>query len=132
MSSSIRIDRDVPMAMRDGVILRADIYRPDDTDKHPAIVARTQYDKLGMPGSGDFLSVVNAAFAGYAVVIQDVRGRFASEGEYTPLRLPKGADGHDTVEWVAAEPWCDGNVGMFGASFLGAVQWRTAMEGPPT
>jgi putative CocE/NonD family hydrolase len=131
MSNSIRIDRDVPMATRDGVILRADIYRPDDSDKHPAIVACTQYDKSWMPASGDFLSVVNAAFAGYAVVTQDVRGRFASEGEYTPLRLPKGADGHDTVEWVAAEPWCDGNVGMFGASFLGAAQWRTAMQAPP-
>jgi len=70
---SIRIDRNVPMKMRDGVILRADIFRPDDREKHPAIVVRTPYNKL-MSGANDFLSPVHAAFAGYAFVIQGLGG----------------------------------------------------------
>lgn len=130
MSNSIRIDKDLPMKMRDGVVLRADIYRPDDSERHPAIVTRTPYDKSMSAGSRDFMSPISAAFAGYAVVIQDTRGRFASEGEWT-LQMPEGADGYDTVEWVAAEPWCDGNVGMTGGSYLANVQWQTAIENPP-
>ena len=112
MVKSIRVDSDVPIAMRDGVILRADVYRPDDSEKHPAIVTRTPYNKL-LGGNSDFLSAVHAAFAGYAFVIQDTRGRFASEGEFMP-GAPEGPDGYDTVEAVAAESWCDGNVGMVG------------------
>ncbi|UCD38828.1 MAG: CocE/NonD family hydrolase, partial [Fidelibacterota bacterium] len=129
MISSIRIDRDVPMAMRDGVILRADVYRPDDAEKHPAIVTRTPYGKL-LSGNSDFLSAQHAAFAGYAFVVQDTRGRFASEGNFTP-GAPEGPDGYDTIETVAAEPWCDGNVGMFGGSYLGRNQWQAAFENPP-
>ncbi|HIE95142.1 MAG TPA: CocE/NonD family hydrolase, partial [Acidobacteria bacterium] len=71
---------------------------------------------------------------GYAVVIQDVRGRFASEGEFYPFR-DDGADvlrdGYDTVEWMAGQPWCDGNVGMFGGSYSGATQYRAALSRPP-
>lgn len=129
MLSSIRVDRDVPMKMRDGVVLRADIYRPDDSEKHPAIVVRTPYNKLLGADSG-YLSAVHAAFAGYAFVIQDIRGRFASEGEFMP-RASEGPDGYDTVEAIAAEPWCDGNVGMVGSSYLGRNQWQAAMEAPP-
>jgi len=129
MLSSIRVDRDVPMKMRDGVVLRADIYRPDDSGKHPAIVVRTPYNKL-LGADSDYLSAVHAAFAGYAFVIQDIRGRFASEGEFMP-RASEGPDGYDTVEAVAAEPWCDGNVGMVGSSYLGRNQWQAAMEAPP-
>ena len=129
MLSSIRVDRDVPMKMRDGVVLRADIYRPDDSEKHPAIVVRTPYNKL-LGADSDYLSAVHAAFAGYAFVIQDIRGRFASEGEFMP-RASEGPDGYDTVEAVAAEPWCDGNVGMVGSSYLGRNQWQAAMEAPP-
>lgn len=129
MANSIRIDRDIPMTMRDGVVLRADVYRPDDSEKHPAIVVRTPYSKV-MGGDSDFLSAVHAAFAGYAFVIQDTRGRFASEGEFMP-GAPEGADGYDTIEAVAAESWCDGNVGTFGGSYLGRNQWQAAIEDPP-
>jgi len=129
MVKSIRVDRDVPMRMRDGVVLRADVYRPDDSEKHPAIVIRTPYGKARSAFS-DFLSPIEAAFAGYAVVIQDTRGRFASEGEFVP-GAPEGQDGYDTVECVAAEPWCDGNVGMAGASYLARNAWQAAIENPP-
>jgi putative CocE/NonD family hydrolase len=87
------------MDMRDGVTLRADVYRPDDGEKHPAIVVRTPYNKV-LSGNSDYLSAVHAAFAGYAVVIQDTRGRFASEGEFMPM-MPEGQDGYDTIEAVA-------------------------------
>jgi len=126
---SIRIDRDVPMKMRDGVTLRADVYRPDDREKHPAIVVRTPYNKL-MSGANDFLSPIHAAFAGYAFVIQDLRGRFASDGVWG-LGGSEGPDGYDTIENVAAEKWCDGNVGMSGGSYLGRNQWQAAIENPP-
>jgi len=127
--NSIRVDRDIPVKMRDGVTLRADIYRPDDSEKHPAIVVRTPYDKVPSTTS-DYLSPLGAAFAGYAVVIQDTRGRFASEGEFVAW-APEGQDGYDTIETVAAESWCDGNVGMAGASYLGRNQWQAALENPP-
>ena len=102
MTKSIRIDRDVPMKTRDGITLRADIYRPDDKDKHPAILTRSPYNKL-LSGTSDYLPAVDAAFAGYAFVVQDTRGRFASEGQFFPGG-PEGQDGYDTVEWIASEP----------------------------
>jgi putative CocE/NonD family hydrolase len=132
MQTSIRMDRDVPMAMRDGTVLRADIYRPEDNDRHPAILVRTPYNKL-LSGNSDFLNFVDAAHAGYAVAIQDIRGRFASEGEWRQdaMFMREGVDGYDSVEWIAGQPWCDGNVGMAGGSYLAALQWVTAMENPP-
>ena len=129
MARSIRIDLDVPMTTRDGVTLRADVFRPEDGEKHPAIVIRTPYNKRFMHNS-EYLSPFHAAVAGYAVIIQDTRGRFSSEGEFLP-GMPEGPDGYDTVEWVATEPWCDGNVGMAGGSYLGRIQWQTAIEAPP-
>ncbi|MBI4765064.1 MAG: CocE/NonD family hydrolase [Deltaproteobacteria bacterium] len=129
MIHSIRIDRDVPMTMRDGVRLRADIYRPDDREKYPAIIIRTPYNKILSGGYG-YLPAYRAAFEGYAIIIQDTRGRFASEGEFRPMS-PEGPDGYDTIETVAAEPWSDGNIGMAGGSYLGRVQWEAAMEQPP-
>ncbi|HLZ69233.1 MAG TPA: CocE/NonD family hydrolase [Dehalococcoidia bacterium] len=130
MTSSVRIDHDVPMRTRDGVTLRADVFRPDDNARHPAILSRTPYDKR-LSWNSDFLGAVQAARAGYAFVIQDTRGRFASEGEFRP-GMPEGKDGYDAVEWVAAEPWCDGSVGMAGGSYLGRIQWQTALEQPPS
>ena len=128
-TKSIRIDRDIPMKTRDGITLYADIYRPDDREKHPAILTRSPYNKL-FSATSDYLPAVDAAFAGYAFVVQDTRGRFASEGQFIPGG-PEGQDGYDTVEWMASEPWCDGNVGMSGGSYLGRIQWQTAVEAPP-
>ena len=130
MTNSIRIDHDVPMRTRDGVTLRADVFRPDDDARHPAILSRTPYDKR-LSWNSDYLSAVQAARAGYAFVMQDTRGRFASEGEFLP-GMDEGKDGYDAVEWVAAEPWCDGSVGMSGASYLGRIQWQTALQQPPS
>jgi len=133
MSNSIRIDRDVTIEVRDGTKLRADIYRSNDRQKHPAIFIRTPYNKRGAAGSGGYLDVLSAVNAGFVVIVQDVRGRFASEGEFRrrDLSIVEGIDGYDSVEWIAVQPWCDGNVGTSGGSYLAQLQWQTAMENPP-
>ena len=122
---------DVKVPMRDGVRLSADVYLPRErSGPVPAILARTPYD------NGDFAGltkVVDQAIYfvqhGYAFVVQDVRGRFDSEGEFYPW-VNEFEDGHDTVEWVGEQEWCDGNVGMMGFSYVGGVQWQAAMTAP--
>lgn len=121
----ITYESNVPVKMRDGVTLRADIYRPHADGKFPVLLQRTPYDKDGDVGFG-----LKAAARGYVVIIQDVRGRYASEGEwYTFKNEPN--DGYDTVEWAAALPYSDGRVGMFGGSYVGATQMLAAMARPP-
>ena len=120
------------MEMRDGTVLRADICRPDDVQKHPAILFRTPYDKR-LSGDSVFLNIIEAAHAGYAVIIQDIRGRFASNGEWKRENMltVERPDGYDSVEWIAGQRWCDGNVGMAGGSYLAGLQWVAAMANPP-
>lgn len=133
MSRSARIDENAPITMRDGTTLRADIYRPDDNARHPAILIRSPYNKA-LTRNSDFLNIITAAFAGYAVVIQDIRGRFASEGHWRrdSMFTVEGPDGYDTIEWIASQRWCDGKVGMAGGSYLAGLQWAAAMESPPS
>nr|WP_052745596.1 CocE/NonD family hydrolase [Allosalinactinospora lopnorensis] len=101
---TIEIERDVAAPMRDGVLLRADVWRAADGRARPAIVYRAPYDKR-MLTALDVLPPYLAAEAGYAVVLQDTRGRFASEGEWEPvLWEQEGRDTYDTVEWVAEQP----------------------------
>ena len=128
----MRIDRDVGMEMRDGTVLRADIYRPDDRQKHPTILTRF-YNKAWWPRRTGWLDIIDATDAGYAVVTQDVRGKGASDGEWRPERASniEGLDGYDSVEWIASQSWCDGNVGMMGYSHGGGTTWQAAMENPP-
>jgi len=119
----------VPLKLRDGLTTRADIYRPKKSGKFPVLLCRTPYDKSN---TAAYLGLrpLRAVSRGYAVVIQDVRGRYASEGDFDPLRNEM-KDGYDTVEWCAAQPWSDGKVGMFGASYVGATQWLAASSVPP-
>jgi len=123
----ILVQHDVPMKTRDGVTLRADIYRPKSPDRFPVILMRTPYDKsVGWAVSPVFQMVPR----GYVVIIQDVRGRYTSEGEWYPFKHEQ-ADGFDTVEWAAALPFSDGKVGMIGASYVGATQMLAAIAQPP-
>lgn len=119
------VDDEVPTPMRDGIVLRADVYRPTTAGPWPTIVVRTPYKK-----EVEDLRALYYARRGYAVVVQDVRGRFASPGEWTPMVNEK-QDGYDTIEWAAAQPWSTGKVGMVGPSYLGWVQWLAAVERPP-
>ena len=119
------VDCDVPAKMRDGVVLRADIYRPKVEGKFPVLLTRTPY---GRRDEMDFGYVTAAR--GYVVVAQDVRGRFASEGEWYTFKY-ESQDGYDTVEWAAALPYSNGKVGMYGESYVGATQILAAIASPP-
>src|SRR6266436_8627436 len=128
--ATILIDKDVMVAMRDGARLATDTYRMDGATPAPALLARTPHGKGGAVAAGDTLDILRAVQAGYAVVVQDVRGRFASEGEFDPM-FQDSRDGVDAIAWAAAQPWSLGVVGTFGGSYLGATQWLPAREQPP-
>ncbi|MEW5980442.1 MAG: CocE/NonD family hydrolase [Acidobacteriota bacterium] len=121
----VRIENNVAMKARDGVTLRADVYRPKNDGKFPVILERTPYDKRAGVGFG-----LKAAAQGYVYIIQDCRGRFASEGDWYPFRY-ESQDGYDAVEWAAALPYSNGKVGMFGGSYVGATQMLAAVAAPP-
>jgi hypothetical protein len=121
----VLIERGVEAKMRDGIVLRADIYRPKADGKFPVLLQRTPYDKRAGVDFG-----LRAASQGYVVIIQDVRGRYTSEGEWSPFRH-ESQDGYDTVEWAASLPYSNGKVGMFGGSYVGATQMLAAMATPP-
>ena len=122
------IENDVPMTTRDGVTLRADVYRPDGAGRFPVLLSRLPYDKNGRRRPGDIDVFVEH---GYVVIMQDTRGRFASDGdEYYPL-IGEAQDGHDAVEWAARLPYADGHVGTMGQSYLGATQYLLAPTRPP-
>jgi len=114
--------------MRDGVVLRATVIRPAATGRFPTLVYRTPYSQRTSVRSYSMFE--RAVERGYAVVAQDVRGRYLSDGELNPY-LQEGKDGYDTIEWAAAQPWSTGDVGTFGLSYPGAVQWLAAVESPP-
>jgi len=126
--SNIVVERNVEVPMRDGVILRADIYRPAGDGPFPVLVYRTPYDKRGAVES--YATHRKAAEHGYAVVLQDVRGRYASDGLFEPY-YNEGRDGFDTIQWASEQPWSNGKVGTFGLSYPGAAQWLAALEKPP-
>jgi putative CocE/NonD family hydrolase len=123
---SLSVDRNVPVPMRDGVVLCADVYRPSGPGPYPALLQRTPYDKQ----NGGTPFVLRAAGSGYAVVVQDARGRFESEGRFDAF-VNERQDGYDTLEWLAAQPWCNGDAGMFGGSYVGLTQWQAAISGHP-
>ena len=121
-------ERNVAVPMRDGVQLRADLLRPSSQGRFPTLVYRTPYGKDDALKA--YTTFVHAVERGYAVVVQDVRGRYRSAGEFRPYER-EGRDGYDTIEWAAQQPWSNGRVGTFGLSYPGAVQWLAAVESPP-
>ena len=122
------LDRNVAEVMRDGVVLRADVLRPAQGGTFPVLVYRTPYGKE--EARREYTTFKRAVERGYAVVVQDVRGRYDSEGDFRPYEH-EGLDGYDTIEWAARQPWSNGAVGTFGLSYPGAVQWLAALERPP-
>ena len=127
-NQKITVEKNVAATMRDGVRLYSDIYRPATADKLPTILIRTPYSKDRYAEYSSFPRL--AAENGYAVIVQDVRGRFTSEGAFWPY-VQELNDGYDSVEWAAALPFSNGRVGMQGCSYLGAVQWQAAVTNPP-
>ena len=127
---NVRVERDVAATMRDGTVLRADLFRPDDDKRHPVLVQRTPYGKAFWPLTAMTLDPMRAAEAGFIVAIQDVRARWASEGEgFFPYRDERD-DGHDTVSWAAGLPQGNGRVGAYGVSYMGAAAWHAAAGAP--
>ncbi len=126
-SASLQVETNNAVPMRDGATLYADVYRPNGTGPFPVILQRTPYDKTLARA---MLDPLKAADHGFAVVIQDTRGRHTSEGEFYAFR-DEVNDGYDTVEWAAAQSWSSGKVGMFGSSYVGATQWLAAKTRPP-
>ena len=126
------VERNIPIPMRDGTILRADVWHPDDERRHPVLLQRLPYDKSDSQTPVIFggLEPLRAVEEGFVVVIQDVRGRFQSDGVFRAF-LDETGDGVDTVAWAAAQPWSDGTVGMYGISYVGATQLLAAKGLPP-
>ncbi|MTD55252.1 CocE/NonD family hydrolase [Amycolatopsis pithecellobii] len=125
---SYRVEKDVPVPMRDGHTLSTDLWIPD-THPAPTLLVRTPYGKDVPNLLANSLNTQALLEAGYAVVFQDCRGTSRSGGAFTPL-VNEPADGADTVDWVSRQAWCDGTVGTFGASYLGMTQWATASQTP--
>ena len=122
---SVKVETNVAMKTRDGINLRADIYRPEAPGKFPVILQRTPYDKRNDVSTG-----LRFAANGFVFIDQDVRGRNGSEGDWYPFKF-ESQDGYDAVEWAAGLPYSDGKVGLFGGSYVGATQMLTAVASPP-
>jgi hypothetical protein len=119
----VTAELDSPIVMRDGTILRADIYRPEGTV--PTLLVRSPY---GEPNLRKF-ATVPALAAGFAVALQHVRGRGSSDGEFRPW-LDEGDDGFDTIAWIAAQPWSNGDVVMSGTSYMACCALQAAAARP--
>ncbi len=126
------VGADVGVEMRDGTVLRVDVYRPDAPGRYPVLLQRTPYSK---DGENCVEQGHRLAERGYVVVQQDVRGRYRSDGEFQPGFFSAdhrdAEDGYDTVEWSAGLPWSTGKVGTFGGSYCGWTQWELAHTRPP-
>ncbi len=141
----MRVDKDVRIRMRDGTQICADIYRPASDGRYPALLSLSGYgkdiQKLPVPdyptdsvlGNGGIESGDSEYFVsrGYVHVIADARGTGLSEGAYRILTRKEQEDGHDLVEWMASQKWCNGNVGMLGMSYFGMIQYLVAAQNPP-
>ncbi|MEX2645134.1 MAG: CocE/NonD family hydrolase [Gaiellaceae bacterium] len=134
----VRVTHGLVVRMRDGTELCLDLLGPDADGPFPVVLIRTPYDKVvqrelppgtaqGLPYDHDF--VHSLVRRGYILAIQDVRGRFNSNGEWHPY-VYEQEDGYDTIEWIVRQPWCDGNIGMVGRSYVGFTQWAAAATQP--
>jgi len=141
----VKEEKNIFVPMRDGIRLAGDIYRPDADGKFPALLAVSPYGKevqkfpsprgpiSPIRGNGGQEAGDTAFFVsrGYVHVICDSRGSGDSEGEYPYYGPQEHRDGYDLIEWIAAQPWCDGNVGMLGMSYFGVIQFMIAAQNPP-
>jgi putative CocE/NonD family hydrolase len=121
-SFEVEMRLNVKVAMRDGVDLSADLYLPRGAGKFPTVLMRTPYSNNMDDAIEKGRALTNK---GYACVIQDIRGRWDSDGRYYPFQND-GEDGYDTQEWIGRQEWSDGKIGMAGSSYGGSVQWLSA------
>ena len=126
----ITVRHNVPAAMRDGTTLMSNVYSPAAGGSYPVLLTRLPYGK-DLAADTTYFDPMKAARRGYVVVVQDVRGRYASEGRFTPF-VREFEDGYDSVEWAARLPGSNGDVGMFGLSYFGKTQWHASVMQPPS
>src|SRR5258708_11164636 len=125
----IIVEKNLEVPMRDGCILRADLFRPDTPEKLPVLLNRTPYNKnMPMVFTGT-LDAIRAAEAGYNVMVQDCRGRFTSDGKWDCFTV-EPRDGFDTIEWAARQPWANGNVGTYAPPYIAPPQCLPPQESP--
>ena len=129
-TTEVLIQKNVPATMRDGTTLMSNVYQLADGGPYPVLLTRLPYGK-DQPRDPTYFDPLRAARRGYIVVVQDVRGRYASAGEFGTFPQ-KSQDGHDAVEWAARLPGSDGTVGMWGLSYFGKTQWHAATTRPPS
>ena len=130
-TSTVTEERDVAITMSDGVVLRAHVVRPDDGGRHPVVLIQTPYNKDGVGGAASAGQSTFFAQRGYVVVTADVRGTGASQGTWDSFGPAEQRDGYELVAWAAAQAWSNGNVALFGASYMGLNQLFTAAQRPP-
>ena len=128
-STRVRLERDVPVPMRDGIALSAHVFHPADVaGPLPVVLIRQPYGKDAHP----FMHARGKYWArkGYVCVVQDVRGKYGSQGQWEPF-VNEADDGWDTLDWIAGRPWCNGDIGMAGESYHALTQWAMASSGHP-
>src|SRR5579862_6804902 len=124
------IERGVRMPMSDGTVLVADVWRPEVSEPVATVLHRTPYDRTATPLGGASTDALSLVLDGFAVVVQDIRGCFGSEGSFDAF-VNEPSDGADTVDWINRQPWSNGRTGMIGRSYHGLTQWAAAVRRPP-
>lgn len=127
------VERDIDIAMPDGIILKHDHYHPATPGQYPTILIRTPYGRERESGVIGLLQGLQNQFfseRGYNVIVQSVRGRFKSGGKFIPM-AHEAEDGRASVEWISRQPWFNGQLALWGSSYLGYVQWAVATQNPP-
>ena len=127
---SVSFEENVKILMRDDIVTYCDVFKPSGSGKHPVLLMRTPYDKSASMSRTMIIDAVTAATEGYAVVIQDVRGRHSSSGDFYTFHNEID-DGFDSIDWAASQSWSTGKVGMYGSSYVGATQWLASRSQHP-
>lgn len=125
----VRVSRNIRVPMDDGITLATDVYHPRAKGTFPTILMRTPYGRNGILGYMNVFFAQRFAERGYNVVVQDVRGRFDSEGDFEPY-IDEARDGAATIDWIGQQAWHNGKLGMWGASYGGYVQWAAVSASP--
>ncbi len=137
LPSGVKLDENVYVTMRDGVKIAVDVYRPEAEGHYPGLLSMSPYIKEIQQQPPELSHSIEAGAThffvprGYVHVIAQVRGTGLSQGRYNFLDIKEQQDGHDLVEWIAQQPWCDGNVGMLGDSYFAMIQYLVASQKPP-